>query len=99
MDGGKIAVSPQNSNRNVQILNFDAASGIISFQEEIPNTGNNDGASYAIYDTEWSPDGMKLYISRFGSDSSPTGRLLQYDPNAPNVQTVPTANLNRSLGR
>jgi len=98
LDGGKIAVSPQNSNKNVQILNFNASTGTISFKEEIPNTGNNDGASYAVYDTEWSSDGTKLYISRFGSDSSPTGRLLQYDPIAPNVQIVPTGNLNRSLG-
>ena len=97
-DGGKIAVSPQNANRNVQILDFNAASGLISFREEVPNTGNNDGAEYAVYDTEWSANGANLYISRFGSDSSPTARLLQYDPNLPNVQVVPTPTLDRSLG-
>ena len=79
-DGGKIAVSPQNSNRNVQILNFNAATGLLTFREEVPNTGNSDGGEYAIYDTEWSANGSNLYISRFGSDTSPTASLLQYDP-------------------
>ena len=96
--GGKIAVSPQNSNRNVQILNFNTSTGQVTFREDIPNTGNNDGSEYAVYDTEWSPNGMNLYISRYGSDSSPTGQLMQYDPGAPNVQTVPTAPLTRSMG-
>ncbi len=97
MDGGKIAVAPVSASRNVQILNFNASTGQISFREVIPNSGNSDGSDYAVYDTEWSESGQNLYISRYGSDSSPTGRLLQYDPNAPNVQTV-VSSLTRSLG-
>ena len=80
------------------ILSFNATTGLISFQQEIPNTGNNDGGEYAIYDTEWSASGQNLYISRYGSDTTPTGQLLQFDPNLPNVQNVPTGNLTRSLG-
>jgi hypothetical protein len=59
-DGGKIAVAPQNSNRNVQILNINANTGLISFKENIANTGNTDGGEYAVYDTEWSANGLNL---------------------------------------
>ncbi len=97
MDGGKIAVAPVTANRNVQILDFNAATGAISFREEVANTGNNDGGDYEVYDTEWSGNGMNLYISRYGQDATASGEVLQYDPAAPNVQTV-VSNLTRSLG-
>ena len=79
---GKIAVSPKNQNTNVQILDFDPATGILSFDQEIPNTGNSDFATEAIYDTEWSSDGSKLYISRHGADADNVANVLQYDFNA-----------------
>ena len=96
-DGGKIAVAPLSTNRNVVVLDFNNTTGNITFQQEIANTGNNDGSEYAVYDTEWAADGLNLYISRYGSNSNPTGQLLQFDPNVPNVQTV-VGNLSRSLG-
>ncbi len=98
MDGGKIAVSPLTNNRNVQIIDFDPSSGILSFREEIPNTGNSDNGDYAIYDTEWSSNGINLYISRFGDNNTPNGEVLQFDPTAPNIQRVNLPALNRSLG-
>lgn len=97
-DGGKIAVAPQNSGRNVQILNFDRATGVITFQQDIPNSGNSDGGQYAVYDTEWSATGTKLYISRHGGTGPATGQLYQYDPNTPNIQPLLPAAITRSLG-
>ena len=98
MDGGKIAVSPLTNNRNVQILDFNATTGTLSFREEVPNTGNNDGSDYAVYDTEWSDNGTNLYISRFGDDTTPSGEVWQFDPAAPNVQRINIPALTRSLG-
>jgi gliding motility-associated-like protein len=78
----KIAVSPSSSNTNIQILDFDALTGVLSFDVEILNSGNADQATEAIYDTEWSPDGTKLYIARFGGIAN-VGDLLQWDSTLP----------------
>jgi len=78
----KIAVSPKNQNTNVQILDLNTLTGTLSFDREVLNSGFADLATESVYDTEWSPDGTKLYISRFGG-SSGTGDLLQWDLNAP----------------
>ncbi len=83
---GKIAVSPQEDNKNIILLNFDFNTGAISMDQTILNTFANDGfAGEAIYDTEWSADGTKLYISRHGNAVAPlhTGNLYQYDLNNP----------------
>ncbi|CAN5409054.1 hypothetical protein BH23BAC1_BH23BAC1_35230 [soil metagenome] len=75
----KIAVAPKEQNKNVQILNFNPANGTLSFDQQLLNTGNADFPTEAVYDTEWSEDGTKLYISRHGSNGSNTGNIYQYD--------------------
>ncbi len=99
-ENGKIAVSPQNQNTNVQILNFNSSSGVLSFDQVIMNTGNADFASEAIYDTEWSPDGTKLYISRHGADGVNRGNILQYDlsQSPPLLSTLLNTPVFRSYG-
>ncbi len=81
----KIAVSPKDDNRNITILDLDPATGALSLDTEILNSLVNDGGTEAIYDTEWSPDGTKLFISRHGNLASPgaTGDLYQFDLNNP----------------
>jgi hypothetical protein len=61
---GQIAVSPQNSGANIQILQFDPAADTLAFVREIPNSGNSDTAGQAIYDVEFSPNGNNIFISR-----------------------------------
>lgn len=78
----KIAVAPKSSNTNIQILDFDRASGILSYDTAVLNSGNADQLTEAIYDTEWSPDGTKLYISRYGGTAG-VGDVLQWDSTLP----------------
>jgi len=75
---GQIAVSPQNSGANVQILQYDSALNSIVIDREIPNSGNFDTAGEAIYDVEFSLDGTKIFLSRFG-DGTQEGVLYRYD--------------------
>ena len=96
---GQIAVSPNNPGANIQILQFDPAVDTLGFVQEIPNSGNFDTANEAIYDVEFSPDGTKLFISRFG-DGTQEGVLYRYDltnPTASLDQVSPNA-LYRSFG-
>ena len=73
-----LAVSPKTPNRNVQILDLDPSTGILAFRESVLNTGFDDLQGESVYDLEWSNDGSKLYISRFGSTTA-QGDLYQYD--------------------
>ena len=95
----RIAVSPQTANANVQIWQLDLLTGVMSFDRVILNSGNADDVAPAIYDTEWSSDGTKLYISRHGS-SGTAGDLLQFDflDTLGNVNSILPANVFRSFG-
>ncbi len=79
---GKIAVSPQEATRDVEILDFDPATGALTFQQRVLNSGVASTTSQAIYDTEWSHNGQYLYISQNGETGIP-GDVLQYDLNNP----------------
>ncbi|MCK5281711.1 MAG: PKD domain-containing protein, partial [Cyclobacteriaceae bacterium] len=96
---GQIAVSPNNQGANIQILQFDPSVDTLGFVQEIPNSGNFDTANEAIYDVEWSPDGTKIFISRFG-DGTQEGILYRYDLTNPtaSLDQVNPSSLFRSLG-
>ncbi|MCV9385328.1 PKD domain-containing protein [Reichenbachiella ulvae] len=83
---GRIAVAPRDPNRNIYILDFDVATGVLAFNRSILNTGNADAAGESIYDVEWSASGNQLYFTRFG-DAGEFGDLYQFDFNDP-VATV-----------
>jgi gliding motility-associated-like protein len=89
----KIAVSPKSQNTNIQILDFDRTTGILAFDTVVLNSGNADQATEAIYDCEWSPDGSKLYIARYGGTAN-VGDLLQWDRSLPTgsslISVLPT---------
>ncbi len=71
----QIAVAPSETNRNIEILNFDPASGAISLEADLPLTSTT--STQGIYDIEWHPDGTSLFISGLNSTGQPD--LLQYD--------------------
>ncbi|HKZ36410.1 MAG TPA: PKD domain-containing protein, partial [Chryseolinea sp.] len=79
---GKIAVSPQEATRDVEILDFDPATGALTFQQRILNSGVASTTDQAIFDTEWSHNGQYLYISRNGEPGIPAD-VLQFDLNNP----------------
>lgn len=74
---GRIAVSPQERNRDIEILNFDPATGSLTYNQRILNTAVTT-SDQAIFDTEWSNSGRFLYISRQG-DAGVQADLLQFD--------------------
>lgn len=88
---GKIAVSPQSANVNVAILNFDNATGAFTLDQMVPNTAS--ATAQFVYDTEWSPSGRFLYISR-------ENQVQQFDTTTPSASliTVSTGTINRSYG-
>jgi PKD repeat protein len=75
---GMIAVSPQEDTRDVEILTFDPATGALSFQQRILNSGVPSTSNQAIYDTEFSANGQYLYISVAGQAGIPAN-VLQFD--------------------
>jgi gliding motility-associated-like protein len=104
MAAGKIAVSPQDTARNVHLLDFDIATGALSYDQPVLNSANFDQDAvatdiYSIYDTEWSPDGTKLYISRHGSNGI-EGMVYQFDLNNPTgtLQPILPSPVFRSYG-
>ncbi|MEJ1239627.1 PKD domain-containing protein [Chryseolinea sp. T2] len=81
----KIAVSPQEANRNVEILDFNPLTGVVSLDQEVPNSAvATVTAGSAVYDTEWSFSGSYLYISSEGEPGVP-GNVMQYDVNNPTL--------------
>lgn len=75
---GRISVSPQEARRDIEIVNFDNATGILSFGQRVLNSGVQSTIGQAIYDTEWSNSGDFLYISRHG-EPGVQADVLQYD--------------------
>ena len=75
---GRIAVSPQEANRGIEILNFNPATGALTYNQRILNSAVNSTRPQAIYDTEWSSNGQYLYISRQGEPGI-QANVLQFD--------------------
>ncbi|MEP4094282.1 PKD domain-containing protein [Reichenbachiella sp.] len=73
-----LAVAPRDANRNVTLLDFNLTTGVLTLNTAILNTGNNDFATEAIYDIEWSSNGENLYISRHGGAGT-VANLYQYN--------------------
>jgi large repetitive protein len=85
---GKIAVSPQDPNTDALILNFDDATGLITFDRFIFNSATAATNNQSIYDIEWDPKGRYLYLSRHG-DTGITANVLQYDYLNPSITLAP----------
>lgn len=81
---GRIAVSPMEANRDVEIVMFDPATGTLSYIQRVLNTAVAATANPAIYDTEWSNNGQYLYISRHG-EGGISGDVVQFDIASPST--------------
>lgn len=82
----RIAVTPQTADRNVVILDFDPATGVLAFNQFVFNSAHN--SAQAIYDTEWSSNSRYLYISR-RNDSGADAQVLQFDLLNPTASLAP----------
>lgn len=98
-DSLKLVMAPRASNRNIWLMDFDPSSGNLAYDTTLTSTGFNDGAGESIYDVEWSPDGSKLYLSRFGGGGT-NGQVYQIDFNDSlrSVNPVLPASVFRSYG-
>lgn len=102
---GQIAVAPQETTRDIDVVKFDNTTGVITYVQSVPNTAVATMASgQAIYDTEWSSDGRFLYISVAGDAGPPPiqADVLQYDfknPGTTLASVLPQPNaISRSYG-
>jgi large repetitive protein len=76
---GRIAVAPKEVNRDVEIFDFDNATGVLTFNQRVLGSGVATMASgEALFDTEWSNSGHYLYISRHG-DAGIQADVIQFD--------------------
>lgn len=98
-DSSLLAMASKTSDRNIWLLGFDTSSGVLTFDRPLTATGFNDGLGESVYDVEWSANGSKLYLSRFGG-SSEVANLYQVDLNDPtySVNPILPAPVSRSLG-
>lgn len=95
--GGRLAVVPQTADRNIIILDFDTATGVLSFNQFVFNSAH--ATANALYDAEWSPNGRFLYFSRL-NDSGTDAQVLQFDLLNPTSSLAPVLPVNvlRSYG-
>jgi gliding motility-associated-like protein len=82
---GKIAVTPQDANRNIVILNFNSTTGELLPDQFVTNSAET--VAQSIYDTEWSRNGNFLYISKLNDVvqfdlANPTNSLASILPNS-----------------
>ncbi|MEO5601390.1 MAG: PKD domain-containing protein [Cyclobacteriaceae bacterium] len=75
---GRMAVSPHEPNRDIEVVNFNPATGGLTFNQRIFNTAVTSALNPAIYDTEWNNNGQYLYISRTG-EGGVQGDVVQFD--------------------
>jgi large repetitive protein len=98
---GRIAVSPQETTRDIEILDFDNTGGFVIFNQRVLNTGKTTTTNQSIYDTEWSNSGRYLYISQHG-EAGIQADVLQYDvlnPTTSLASILPQPNtISRSYG-
>jgi large repetitive protein len=88
---GRIAVSPQETTRDIEIFDFDNTTGLLSSNLRVLNSGLNTTLGQAIYDTEWSNSGDYLYVSVHGDPTGPIqADVLQFDYLAASQGQTPT---------
>jgi PKD repeat protein len=96
----KLAVAVQSPRDDALILDFNPATGVISFNRYILNSGVTSAMTESLYDIQWDiKGGQYLYVSRIG-EAGIAADVLQYDflnPNATLTSVLP-APVFRSYG-
>ncbi|MFN7747693.1 MAG: gliding motility-associated C-terminal domain-containing protein [Cyclobacteriaceae bacterium] len=84
----RMAVSPQDASTDAFIMNFNSATGGLTFDSFILNTGIPSTTNQAIYDIEWNNSGNFLYLSRHG-EAGIAPQVFQYDYLNPTTTLAP----------
>lgn len=97
----KLAVAPQTASDDALILNFNDATGALTFDRTILNSATT-STGQSIYDIEWDRRGRFLYLSVAGSVAPPVvADVLQYDylnPTITLVSVLPSPRPTQSFG-
>ena len=88
----RIAVTSQLNGQDVEILDFDPATGDLSNLITIANSGS----AGPVYDTEWGYSGDIMYLSREGTGG--TADVFQYDINNPGLTSILNSPIEKSFG-
>jgi gliding motility-associated-like protein len=86
-ENGKITLLSYQELYPTLIGDFDNLSGTFTGLTAIPGTpwGSSTLLWQGTFDSEWSPDGTKLYLAKYRWGATSGGRLYQYDLNTPLV--------------
>ncbi len=86
----KLALGSYGEDDPILIFDFDHINGNLSGLHEVPgNFGTSSNQYSGITDLEWSPNGTKLYISKYrGNTPVSGGKLFQYDLDNPDENAV-----------
>lgn len=92
----KLSIASCNDFEDVLIMDFNTATGEITNQTVVPSfPARMNGRGYGVYDLGWSPDGSKLYFSKY-CEGATGGKLYQYDFNTTSTRLIfdvhPTSN-------
>ena len=89
-ENGKVALLSYQEIYPCLIADFNNVTGTLGGTVAIPGTpwGGSVLIWQGSFDTEWSPDGTKLYISKYRWGATAGGRLYQYDLNTPSIAPV-----------
>lgn len=81
----KLALGSFGESDPILIFDFDPIDGTLGTPIEVPGSFGNSSNQYAgVIDLEWSPDGTKLYISKYrGYSPLSGGKLFQFDMDSP----------------
>lgn len=91
MATNRLAVTSQLNGENVEILDFNPATGTVTLNSTIANSGNVG----TIYDAEWGYFGDILYLSR---EDGGAPDVFQYDLNNPGLTSILTNPIDKSFG-
>ncbi len=100
----KITIANMVENQGSFLMDFNINNGSISNFILVPGSILGTTTNYwtGFCDSEWSPDGTKLYMSKYRMASS-SGRIYQYDLNFPSnpitlIHTLPGTSSNVAMG-
>jgi len=97
---GLLAITPIESNKNVQLWDFNFTSGALTFNQLILNSNTTDAASTeALFDSEFNLGGNLLFVSQHGSTIDPSGLYVyDYTNTALSRRQIFPGNIFRSYG-
>jgi hypothetical protein len=104
ISNNKVTIANMIESQGSFVIDFNPFTGTLSNFMVIPGSVLGTATNYwtGFFDSEWSPDGTKLYLSKYRMTSG-SGRIYQYDLNFPAtpislIYTLPGGYSNNAMG-